>query len=195
MMPRRNGPTRAFTIFAIVMVAFLILGTLVVFGGSAISGGDSSPEATVDEGAQEVASLETRVAENPDDAEAAGVLANIYANEGRTVDAIPLYERAVEGNPDDSGLRLAFGIALLRGGNTFDAEIQLKRALELDPNRASAAYYLGQLEQFRPEPDLNAAREWYERVLEIDPDSLIAEQARERLDELDTSDATATSTS
>lgn len=194
-MPHRNRPSRAFTIFAFAMIAFLIIGTLVVFGGTVIGGDDSSPEPTVDEGEAETQALETRVAENPDDAEAAGVLANIYANEGTVAEAIPLYERAVEARPDDGGLRLAFGIALLRGGNTFDAEIQLNRALELDPDRATAAYYLGQLEESRQEPDLDAARAWYERTIEIDSESLIADQARQRLDELNGSDGTPTAES
>lgn len=177
------------------MIAFLIIGTLVVFGGTVIGGDDSSPEPTVDEGEAETQALETRVAENPDDAEAAGVLANIYANEGNVAQAIPLYERAVDASPDDGGLRLAFGIALLRGGNTFDAEIQLNRALELDPDRATAAYYLGQLEESRQEPDLDVARAWYERTIEIDSESLIADQARQRLDELNGSDGTPTAES
>jgi Tfp pilus assembly protein PilF len=165
------------------MASFLILGTLVVFGASIGDGGDEDDdENTVEE---ETARLETAVAANPDDADAAAVLANIYANQGNVADAIRLYEQATLTRPDDGNLRLAFGIALLRNGSFFDARIQLERALELLPESAGPAYYLGQLEQLKPEPDDEAAREWYEQAIETAPDSMLASEAQNRINEID----------
>ncbi len=192
MASRRGGPSKSFTIFAIVMVVFLVLGTLVVFGGSIFSSGPEEDTLPIDEAARQQAELETQVAENPDDAGAAAILANIYANQGNITEAVPLYERATAGRPDDGNLRLAFGIALYRGGSFLDARVQLERALELLPNSPSPAYYLGQIAQQQPEPDEDAAREWYLIAIERDPESVIAGQAEERLAELDAADATAT---
>lgn len=188
--PGYKRPGKAFTVFAVLMIAFLVLGTIVVFGG-AVFGGGGSDDPDVDEGREETSRLETQVAENPNDAAAAGILASIYASAGRLSEAIRLYERALVQRPDDSNLRLSFGIALLRNGNWLDAEVQLERARELAPDTVAPEYYLGELEQSRDEPDLDAAREWYEAVIEQSPDSRLAEQARDRLAELDASDATA----
>ena len=192
-MPRRSRTSIISTVFAIVMVGFLVLGTLVVFGGSIFdSSSPDSPDSPVDETRRQIEDLETRVANDPDNAVEAGVLANIYANEGRIAEALPLYERATFANPDDGNLRLAFGISLLRSGNDLDARVQLEKALELLPNSSGPPYYLGQLEERRDGPDLEVAREWYEKAIEVDPESLLATQATERLNELETIDATPT---
>lgn len=183
-----RGPGKAFTIFALVMAAVMVLGTVVVFGGTMFGESDDTAEPTIAPQDEEVRELETRVAENPDNADDAALLANIYANEGRVEDAIPLFERAIDQDPDDGGLRLAFGIALFRAGNEFDARVQLERAYELESDKSGPAYYLGQLEENRREPDLDAAREWYEEAIEANPESLVAEQAEERLEELESGD-------
>ena len=183
-MAKRSGASKSFTVFAIVMALALVLGSLFVFGGAIFGSEPDDPLDEREEANRLIADLETQVAENPDDADSAANLANIYANQGNIAGAIPLYERATSQRPEDGNLRLSFGIALYRGGSTLDAQVQLERALELLPENASPAYYLGQLEQLRDEPDVEAARIWYERAIETDPESLVAEQARERLDEL-----------
>lgn len=182
-MPGRRGASLGFTIFAIAMVAALVLGSLVVFGG-AIFGAGGDDDGAVDTVQEETSRLETAVARDPEDAGAAAVLADIYANQGNMADAIPLYERATQLRPDDGNLRLSFGIALLRNGSVLDAQVQLQRAYDLLPDVAGPAYYLGQLHELNDPPDEEAAREWYERVIEIAPDSRLAEQAQERIDEL-----------
>ncbi|MEZ4523717.1 MAG: tetratricopeptide repeat protein [Thermomicrobiales bacterium] len=188
-MARRTGTSKAFTIFAIIMVAFLIMSTLVLFGGSILGPDNSDPADPTDEADRQMSELETRVSANPDDADAAAVLANIYANEGNLAQAIPLYEQATLARPDDGNLRLAFGIALLRSGSFLDARIQLEQALDLLPDSSGPAYYLGQLEQLKDDPDPEAAREWFELAIERDPESVLASQAQERIDELDNPDA------
>lgn len=191
-MGKSRGPGLAFTIFALAMAGVMVLGTVVVFGGTIFDQGDDDTVPTIDSQDDEIRELETKVAEDPDDPDNAALLASIYANEGRLNEAIPLYDQAVDQKPDDGSLRLAFGIALFRAGNEFDARVQLERAYELEEDKSGPAYYLGQLEENRQEPDLDAAREWYEEAIEANPDSLVAEQAQQRLDELDAGDATAT---
>ena len=192
-MPKRGRASILSTVFALVMVGFLVLGTLVVFGGSIFdSGSHDDDPSPVDESRRQIEELETRVARDPDNATDAGVLANIYANEGNLAEALPLYERATFNSPDDGNLRLAFGIALLRSGSNLDARIQLEKAHELLPENAGPPYYLGQLEERKDEPDIEAARNWYERAIDTDPESLLAGQAEERLIELETVDGTPT---
>lgn len=180
----KNGPGKLFSVFAILIVVTMVLGTVAVFGGGVIGSNEpASPDETVQPN-EDVTRLETQVAENPDDTGAAGVLADIYANQGRYSEAIPLFEKAVSANPDDGSLRLAFGLALYRSGNYFDARIQLKKAYELGPHVAEAAYYLGSLNESGDDPDMELAKSWYHKAIEHDPESTIAEQAQKRLNNI-----------
>lgn len=180
----RTGPGRPFVTLAAIVVALLVVGSLAVI----IPIDDrSSNQADLNDAAvqvtpgAEVARLETAVATNPNDVDSMIVLAEVLANSGRVSSAISWFERAIEERPADATLRVAFAAALLRSGNYYDAEVQYRRAAELDATDPEPAYYLGRLYEQMPEPQADAAREWYERAIEIAPDSLIAEQARERL--------------
>lgn len=195
--PRRTRSERtlqrASTIFAIAIAAALILSGLIVLLPIGSDGGEpqskNRPPQEVTPGA-EVARWQTAVAENPDDVNQIVVLAEVLANSGRINEAIPWFERAIELRPEDAQLRVAFGSALQRNGSYFDAELQLLQAIELDPENIAAAYYLANLYEGMPNPRVDEARRWYERTIEIDSDSVIAEQAQERLDELDGVSAT-----
>ena len=186
----RRAPTssRAFPLVAVGIVAFLLLSSLVLL---IPIGSDGDEESNVDDDVilvtpgAEVARLETRVAGDPFDADSMVILAEMLANSGRVAESIPWFERAIEQRPDDASLRLAFGRALQRSGNDFDAEVQLKRAVELDQTDPAMPFYLGLLYESREPADLDAARRWYEASIETSPDSVIADQARDRLAALD----------
>lgn len=192
--PVRAKPSRLYIIFVAVMVGLLVIGSVALIAGTAFGGGDvDEPDTTIDSRpGEEVARLQTAVAENPSDTESMGVLANILANSGRPDEAIGWYEQAVEADSDDGDLRTAFGIALFQLGNDFDATVQLRNAHELLPDSATPSYYLGQISERGANPDLDEARSWYEQAAEIAPDSFVGQQAQERLDELDSPSPTAT---
>jgi tetratricopeptide (TPR) repeat protein len=184
-----NRASKGFAVFALLMVGVLVFTSIIAFSGDIL--GSGSEEEPTPDAVAEIERLETAVAENPDDLASTAVLATILSNQGRPAEAIPLFDRLVAAEPDNGRTRLAFGIALFRAGNPFDAEIQLKRAHELQPDRPDAAYYLGQLFEERENPDFAAAQEWYQAAIDIAPDSLTADQARQRLSELE-ADAAAT---
>ena len=181
----RTRASKTFVIFAIAMAGFLLLGSLVVFGGSIVGTQSPNQDDPAARAREQINDLETRVAENPDDGDSAAVLANIYANDGDLSRAISLYERATVSRPEDGNLRLAFGIALLRNRSFLDARVQLERALVLLPNHSGPPYYLGQVEQLKDDPDLDAARTWYEQAVATDPGSVLSSRAQEQLVALD----------
>lgn len=192
---RSTTSNRPLTILAIVLIVFLLGSSLLIlipFGGGSADDDSDDDVARVTPGA-EVARLETVVADNPEDVDSIIVLAEVLANSGRINDSIPWFERAIEQRPNDATLRLAFGRALQRAGNDFDAELQLRRAVELDPSDPAAPFYLGLFYESRQPADAEKAREWYQRAIESDPDSVIADQARDRAAALDSS-GTPTST-
>lgn len=193
---RRVGRSQTvFALFAVVMIAALVLSGLIIllpFGNSNRSPNDGAT-IRVTPGA-EISRLETAVASNPDDVNSMIVLAEVLANSGRLNESYPWFEEAVARKPDDSALRTAFGRALQRGGSWFDAELQFMRAVELDPENDSAAYYLGLLYEGMPEPRVDEALRWYQRAVDIDPGSIIAEQSLARIAELEGAETRVTPT-
>lgn len=136
----------------------------------------------------EVARLETKVAEDPSDIASMVVLAEVLANSGRVAESIPWFERAIASREDDADLRLAFARTLMRTGGWYDAELQLRAAQERAPENATVAFYLGDLFETRPRPDLDEAKRWYQTAVDLEPDSVVATQAKERLTILGPSD-------
>lgn len=185
--------SRGYMIFVVTMAAFLVVGSVALIVGTALEGRQTATDDAIeDRPGEEIARLETAVAENPEDSNSIAVLANILANSGRVDESIVWYERAVQLSPENGDLRLAFGLALFQLGNDFDAEIQLRRARDLMSDSASPSFYLAQLYERRPTPDLDAAREHYEEAIDIAPDSLVGQQAQDRLEALESADSTPT---
>jgi cytochrome c-type biogenesis protein CcmH/NrfG len=159
----------------------LVIGSIAAVFSTAGSVDDPNEPAVMITPGEEVSRLETQVAEDPTNADAMVILAEVLANSGRGAASIPWFERAISLRADDPQLRIAFGRALQRNGDFFDAEVQFRRALELDGNRQAAAFHLGSLYEQRDNADLDQAREWYQQAIDFDPDTVIAGQARERL--------------
>jgi tetratricopeptide (TPR) repeat protein len=186
-------PGRGYRIFVISMAGFLVVGSVALVIGTALESRSGGNNGVVDDRpGEELARLQTAVANDPEDVDSMAVIANILANSGRVDESIAWYERAVSGNPDDGDLRLAFGLALFQLGNDFDAELQLQRAHDMLPGTASPSFYLGQLYERRAVPDLEAATRYYRQAVEIAPDSIVGQQAQARLDDLESPSSTPT---
>jgi len=184
---RSTASNRPLTLVAIVLIVFLLASSLLIlipFGTGDDDDGVDDDVIRVTPGA-EVARLETAITNNPDDVDLMVVLAEVLANSGRISESIPWFERAIADRPEDAPLRLAFGRALQRNGNDYDAELQLTRAVELDPASPAAPFYLGIFYETREPAQLDDARESYQRAIDVDPGSVIAGQARDRMAALD----------
>jgi cytochrome c-type biogenesis protein CcmH/NrfG len=184
---RRLASQRMLTLVAVAMISALVLSgliTLLPLGGDEDAEPFSNQASIQVTPGQEVSRLETAIAEQPNDVRNIVVLAEVLANSGRLNESFPWFERAIAINPSDAQVRIAFGRALHRAGSWFDAELQYLRAAELEPDNVAAAFYLASLYEEMPQPRIDKAMTWYERAIEIDPDSVIAEQSRQRLEEL-----------
>lgn len=192
--PASGKPSRVYIVFVAMMVGLLVIGSVGLIAGTAFGDDDIDQQGSgVDiRPGEEVSRLQTAVAEDPTDTESMAVLANILANSGQLDEAIVWYEIALEADPDNGDLRVAFGLALFQLGNDFDAAVQFRRTHELLPDSATPPYYLGQISERGPNPDLDEARAWYATAVEVAPDSLVGRQAAERLAELDSPAATPT---
>lgn len=163
-----------------VVVFSLIIAALSTVDFSGFLGDAEEP--TPDYGVDSIAVQQTVVAENPEDREEKALLANMLANSGRMPEAIPVYEELLTDDPDDVATRVDFAQGLQKSDMPHDAEAQFLKVLELDPDNHTAHYYLAQLYMDWQPRRQEEAIEHFQRVIEIAPDSFLAEQSQGVLD-------------
>lgn len=178
---RSKTPILYILVVSVVVFSMVIAG-LAAVDWSAFFPNDTEP--TPDYNVDRVALQQTVVAQNPDDVEAQLQLASMMANSGRMQEAIPIYEEAIAHDPDHAKPRLDFARALQTNGMPADAEAQFLRVLEQDPENHTAHYYLGRLYLDWQPRRKDEAIVHFERVVEIAPDSFLAEQATSVLNTL-----------
>lgn len=172
-------------------IAYIVISGLVVCSMLAVAvatidfsglwdGGDD--EVIVDPNADLVAEQQTIVAENSEDIEQVVLLANLLSNTGRMTEATEWYERALELDPDNHGVRLDFARSLQEHGFDADAEAQFLIVLEAEPENLPGHYYLARLYMDWKPQRRDEARAHFERVVEINPTSFLAEEAQRTLD-------------
>ncbi|HEV2127213.1 MAG TPA: tetratricopeptide repeat protein [Thermomicrobiales bacterium] len=172
-----------FITLAMLFTCSLLAGSLVLIPFDELFGLNDADDVQniVDRNDELIEELEATVEANPDDVENVLLLANVLGNSGRLDDAVSYYEQAIELAPNDSSVRLDFARALADGGYRADAELQFERVLEMRPDSQEAQYYLAELYMSWDPPREEQARELYERAVESDPISFLAEQARNQL--------------
>ena len=191
---RTTGPRRrrrvsrsqiAATVLGLLVVCSLLAGTLgaAVFDLLGQTGGEES-QSTLDEATELEQSLRDRIVANPNDAASMAELANLLANGGEVTEAILWYEKALAAQPANTTIRLDFARSLAEGGKQRDAEVQFRRVLTDEPNNVEAHYYLGELYRSWQPPRADEAVSEYRRVVELRPDSYLAQRATEALIEL-----------
>lgn len=190
---RRTGSKRSYSLGYAVFAGVIIV--LLVAGGLAVildPGGPNETDSGVptQPAGQQIGLLQTAVAEDPQDARSMAVLADIFTNEGRLDEAIVWYARAIELEPENATYRVAYARALDNRGNVFDARVQYERAIELEPDNQSATFYYGFFLETLDPPDWDGALAQFERTVEIDPESVIANQATQRIAKIEQTLAT-----
>ncbi len=93
-------------------------------------------------------------------------LANEYRKAGLLDRAILLCEKHLAEQPENMNGLVVYGQTLFEFGRQSEARVPFERALALDPENLIALRHLGDIA--RLEGDLQAAKGWYEKVLEFD---------------------------
>jgi cytochrome c-type biogenesis protein CcmH/NrfG len=167
-------------------IAYIVISALVVCSMLAVAmvtidfsglweGGED--DVIVDPNADLIADQQTVVAQDPENVDQALLLANLLSNTGRMTEAMDWYERALDMAPEDNSIRLDFARSLQTNNMPTDAEAQFLKVLENDPESISGHYYLAELYMSWKPQRRAEAKTHYERVVEINPDSFLAEQA------------------
>ncbi len=173
-----------------VLVLLLILGVVsgVYFLGDSTPSAQTSPTATataptLDEA--RVATLEDRVAADPEDVAAMRELGELHYAVGDFTTAASWQRRILEVDPEDVDAHLALGVASFNTGDLETAETHWKRAAELDPGDAAVHYNLGFLYMSMDPPRIDDVRSEWTRVIELAPGTDLAATAAAHLGRLD----------
>jgi tetratricopeptide (TPR) repeat protein len=126
--------------------------------------------------------LERAVEADPSNSDAWYNLAVTYTNLGKLEQAQSILEKLLESYPSQETYHYSLGVTLKKNGKKKGALKEFERARDLNPAYAEAQYAIAlTLEQLDKKRD--AVREW-ERYLELDSDSVWAEEARAHLESL-----------
>lgn len=145
-------PTRArpLAVSIIVLVPALAIGLYLLLGSPwlAVPGSGSTRMADARHPGMQaiIAEIERRAREHPDDGEAWAVLARTRALQGRHIEAVAAFEKAVPHLPPDAGLLADFAESTVRaaGGGFNERTIGLlEQALSLQPDQLKATALLG----------------------------------------------------
>lgn len=174
-----------------VLTAFLALGLV----GSSVFwvfdfGGPTPPEAGQVQQEmppeQQIADLENRLQEEPDNVSLLGRLAQLYWQTGRGREAVDTYLKALEIKPGDTEMRRDLALTYYLLGDYNDAVQQIEAVLEKDPQDATAYYYLGQFYAYRSDEgrDVDKGIEALEKFVDLRKEGMEVTKARQMIEEL-----------
>ena len=147
-------------------------------GVPAASAASAAPMPTVNQDL--AAELLTAAESDPEDVTSLLALATLYFEAHSFEEAVPWYEEALALSPDDVESSTNLGVSYFYAGSADRAAAQFLHSLELAPDHAQTLLSLGIVRAFGLD-DLTGAKEAWERVMEVAPDSNQATAAREAL--------------
>lgn len=142
---------------------------------SAMTTYEALDQARVDE-------LEATAQAEPGNVDVRLQLSQLYLNAGLYQDAIGWLDDALEIDPDNLEALLAIGVAQYQIGDEASAERNWLHATEVAPTQAEPWYNLGFLYMAADPANLEAAEEALNKVIELAPDSDLAQSAADHLE-------------
>ncbi len=132
----------------------------------------------------DLAKLEAEAAANPNDPAMVFNLGMAYMDRQRWGDALEVLSRYRNMDPANITAQIEYGIASMNVGIYGPAEETFLAVLVKDPDNVQVHYSLGFLYANAPLPSPTLARQHWEAVVRLSPDSRFAADARVRLQSL-----------
>jgi len=180
----RNLALVGATVAAIGIVAVVGYG----FGGSGADGIGAGPSPAPGAAASapvldqaKVAELMAAIQANPKDADSLMALGDEFYKIGDFTTAGQWFTKVTELEPTNVRGLLALGATGFNSGDLDAAEVAWRKALDIDEKSVEAHYDLGFLYFNRQPPDLAKVQLHWNRVVELDPDSKIAQTVKAHL--------------
>jgi tetratricopeptide (TPR) repeat protein len=147
--------------------------------GNPSGGASANPMSKVSpEIQQRIADVQDSLSKDPKNGGLVVRMANAWYDAGAYFQAEQYYARYLkEFNPKDVAARIDYAYTILRQGREDEAIAETKRALEFEPKRVEAIYNLGVI--YYGKKDFKSAKEWFEKCIEIAPDTEVAKSAKE----------------
>jgi tetratricopeptide (TPR) repeat protein len=142
------------------------------------AGPSVQPRVTLNPG--EMAALEKRAAENPQDVEVRVLIGNRYMDAERYEEAVRWLREAKERRPSDLHLRSHLALCLENLNRVEEAAAEYQAALAIDPAYPEGLLGLGRLKLYR-QRDIAEGLALWEKLVEVAPQSEAARSIREEL--------------
>ena len=183
--------SKVFRNLALVGATVAAIGIVAVFGfnagGSAQAIG-ANPAASAAPAASApvldqatVAELMAKIQANPKDADSLMALGDEYYKIGDFATAGDWFTKVTALEPTNVRGFLALGATGFNSGDLDAAEVAWRKALDIDPKSVEANYDLGFLYFNRQPPDMAKVQEHWAKVVELDPNSEIAQTVKAHL--------------
>ncbi len=185
--------SKAFRNLALVGVTVAAIGIVAVvgygFGGTGTQGIGNNPTAAASPAASaavldqaKVAELMGKIQADPKDADSLMALGDEYYRIGDFTTAGTWFTKVTALEPTNVRGFLALGATDFNDGDLDAAEVAWRKALDIDENSVEAHYDLGFLYFNRQPPDMAKVQEHWARVVELDPNSEVAQTVKAHLD-------------
>ena len=173
-------------IFIIAVGLLLAVGIGVMIGMTIGGSGNRTtaqpPGQTGANTSSQLAALEAKVAQNPNDAQSLYDLADAYNNQGDFTKAIGYYERALALRPNDLNIMTDLGTAYYYSGDPDKGLDTYAKVLKIDPKFEQALFNRGVVLLYGKK-DKAAAAEALQKYLALYPNSKDASRAQKMLQE------------
>ena len=128
---------------------------------------------------EEINKLENKVKENPDDLESTLHLAHMQQDAGLSEKAIENYKKYLSKFPEDADARVDMGICFYNLNDFNKAIAEMETAIKYQPKHQIAYLNLGIVNLTAK--NLAASKEWFQKTVELDPNSEAGKRAQELL--------------
>jgi cytochrome c-type biogenesis protein CcmH/NrfG len=184
LISRRTLRNAGAAVVALALVAAVAIGVYGAPGGVPGLTGTPKPEASGGLDTAQVATLMQKIAENPQDTTSLMSLGNLYYASGDYATAMTWYQKITAIDPQNVDALLALGAAQYNTGDDAAAEASWREVLAIDANNLEAHYDLGFMYFSQQPPNVEQARAEWGKVIELAPDSDIAQTVKAHLDSL-----------
>lgn len=126
-----------------------------------------------------IATYQAILEKSPDSIKALVGLGDLYFDNRRYQEAIPIFLKAAEVDSANVHVENDLGLLYLNTGDSDNALTRFQKALALDPTHIDSLYYIGVIHQHKGE--IAKAREAFEQVLAANPPPQLAQKVNQEL--------------
>ena len=189
--PQASNPWKRLVLAGVAVFAIIGVGFLGMQAVNAIGGSSPAPDAVAQASptapavdAAKITGLMQKLAANPNDTVTLLALANEYYAGEQYADAGNWLDKVLALDPKNVEALLARGAVSFNLNDLASAETTWKKVVVIAPKNSEVYYDLGFLYLNQPTPDWAGVQREWNKVIELDPTSQLAQTVKSHLDSL-----------